>query len=266
MWGAPEDFFEGLVNLRAIFSLAAGVEHLLNHPGLPANVPIAKLEDAGMGEKMAEYVLYGVLQAQRHMAYYHECQQQEIWAQDAAPVDAKDCHVGILGLGTLGTIAAQRLTLNGYPVHGWSRSEKQVEGVICHHGPDGLQSMLVNLKVLVCLLPLTDATRGILNASLFDQAPKGLFLVNLARGGHLRDNDLLDALSSGQVTGALLDVTEPEPLPDGHAFWKHPRITLTPHIAGPTMEAESVIQIATNIRRFVAGEEISGLVDQNAGY
>lgn len=266
VWQPPDDFFKGLTGLKAIFSLAAGVDHLLNHPGLPADVPLVRLEDAGMGEKMAEYVLYGVLHAQRGMTDYRVHQRAEHWAHDPISYDARDCHVGILGLGTLGQIVAQRLLDNGYPVSGWSRSEKQLAGVTCHHGDDGQQAVLSVADVLVCLLPLTDMTRGLFNRSLFGQCKRGVFIINLARGGHLVQSDLLAAIDNGQVSGALLDVTEPEPLPKGDPLWQHPRVAITPHVAGPTQATESIKQVATNIERHRKNEPMSGMVDRTSGY
>lgn len=266
IWQPPINFFDGLHNLQAIFSIAAGVDHVLEHPGLPENVPIVRLLDAGMGEKMAEYVLYGVLHAQRRFAIYQQAQREKTWAHDAGTVHARDFHVGILGLGTLGRCVAERLHLNGYHVSGWSKSYKSISNIMSFTGEDGLRTMLATTNVLVCLLPLTNNTRHFLNQRLFSMAPPGLFVINLARGAHLVDHDLIDALNSGQLSGALLDVTDPEPLPPTHSFWTDNRIILTPHIAGPTQEQESVQQIVDNIKRFRRGEPLSGVVNTQNGY
>jgi len=262
----PDGFFDGLNNLQAIFSIAAGVDHVLNHPGLSGGVPIVRLLDAGMGEKMAEYVLYGVLHAQRNFTAYRDAQQQRIWAHDAGTVHAAQFHVGILGLGTLGCCVAERLTANGYKVSGWTRQPKSVENVQTYAGVSELDRFMRNLNVLVCLLPLTAETKHVLNKTLFSKAPRGLFLINLARGAHVVDQDLMDALQNGQISGALLDVTDPEPPPTEHPFWNERRIILTPHIAGPTQEMETVEQIANNIKRYRNGEPLQGLVDHSKGY
>lgn len=266
VWQPPHDFFDGLTGLKAIFSLAAGVDHLLNHPNLPKNVPLVRLQDAGMGEKMAEYVLYGVLHAQRRMMDYAQHQRAEQWAHDPASHNAEDCHVAILGLGTLGQVVAQRLLANGYQVSGWSRSEKNIEHVTCFHGQTGLQTLVLSADVLVCLLPLTDETRKLISKPLLDQCKPGVFIINLARGGHLNQGDLIAALDEGQVSGALLDVTDPEPLPVGDPLWQHSRIIITPHVAGPTQEAESIAQVATNMKRHRQGETMTGVVDRTLGY
>lgn len=266
VWQPPESFFDDLTNLKAIFSIAAGVDHLLTHPHLPTHAPLVRLLDAGMGEKMAEYVLYGVLGAQREMTAYRIHQLQTHWDYTDRNHAASDWDVGILGLGTLGLKVAERLRLNGYPVHGWSRTPRQHDTIHTYCGNDGLDDMMSAIKVLVCLLPLTEHTTGILNAELLHRAAPGLFVINVARGGHLVDEDLLQALDTGQVSGALLDVTSPEPLPGNHPFWLHPKITLTPHTSAPTQASQSVGQIVSNINRHEAGGALSGIVDRQNGY
>lgn len=265
-WGAPDEFYKGLDNLQAIFSLAAGVDHLLSKNSLPDGVPLIRLLDAGMGEKMAEYVLYGVLTAHRRFPYYNRCAKDAIWAHESLSEHAEDFSVGILGLGTLGTIVAHRLLLNGYAVHGWSRSEKKVPDVQTWHGDQGLTDMAAVCDVLVCLLPLTEKTHGILNQTLFSQCKTGCYLINVARGGHLVDEDLLNAIGAKQLSGALLDVTSPEPLPPSHAFWSHQDITLTPHVSAPTQHQVSMSQIVENIQRHQNGESMTGIVNRDTGY
>ena len=168
-WGAPDEFYQGLSNLQVIFSLAAGVDHLLSKSSLTSGVPLVRLLDAGMGEKMSEYVLHGVLTAHRRFPYYRERAKDAVWAHESLSPNAEDFNVGILGLGTLGTKIAHRLLLNGYAVHGWSRNEKTIPEVQTWHGQTGLESMVSVCDVLVCLLPLTADTSGILNQSLFNQ-------------------------------------------------------------------------------------------------
>ncbi len=265
-WNPPDDFFDGLDNLQAIFSVAAGVDHLLDHPSLPPEVPLARLEDAGMADKIAEYVLYGVLHAQRSFDHYRSKQALQEWDNSDREVHAADTTVGILGLGTIGRVVAKRLVSNNYHVKGWSRSQKTVEGIDFHAGTEGLPGFLDNLDTLVCLLPLTPDTHGIINKQLLEQLANGTFLINAARGKHVDTAALLEALESGKLRGALLDVTDPEPLPGNHPLWSHPAVLITPHVAGPTQMQESVRQIAANIKRAEAGSELTGLVDRVRGY
>lgn len=265
-WNAPDDFFSGLDNLQAVFSVAAGVDHLLNHPSLPATIPLARLEDAGMGGKIAEYVLYGVLHAQRSFDVYRDMQAAQQWDDSDRDVHAAETRVGILGLGTIGSVVASRLLMNGYQVSGWSRSARTLENVDVHAGMDNLPAFLKNLDVMVCLLPLTASTTGIIDAKFINQLPDGAFVINAARGKHVDNSALLAALDSGKLRGALLDVTEPEPLPAGDPLWSHPKVIITPHVAGPTQLQESVRQIAANIIRAEKAEALTGLVDRESGY
>lgn len=265
-WNAPDDFFNGLDNLQAVFSVAAGVDHLLNHQSLPARIPLARLEDAGMGEKIAEYVLYGVLHAQRSFDYYRETQAAQQWDDSDRDAHAGETRVGILGLGTIGCVVAQRLQVNGYTVSGWSRTAKTVKDVDVHAGMETLPGFLQALDVMVCLLPLTAETTRIVDSGFINNLPDGAFVINAARGKHVDSSALLAALDSGKLRGALLDVTEPEPLPAGHPLWTHPKVIITPHVAGPTQMQESVRQIAANILRAENGEALTGLVDRDRGY
>lgn len=266
VWNPPDDVFAGLDNLKCIFSIAAGVDHLLDHPELPTGIPIVRLENAGMGEKIAEYVLYGVLHAQRSMQFYRDNQHQQRWDDQSRDQHSHEYKVGIMGVGAIGRIVATRLRDNGYQVRGWSNSAKTIDGVKCYHSRSQLPDFLAALDVVVCLLPLTPDTRHILDKEVFSRMAKGGFVINAARGGHLHNNDFSDALQSGQLTGALLDVTDPEPLPAGHQFWTLPGVLITPHIAGPTQARESITQIAENIRRFEAGDKMNGLVVPARGY
>lgn len=268
VWQPPAGFFDGLTSLRAIHAVAAGVDRLLSQPGIPHDIPILRLEDAGMGEKMAEYVLLGVLMAQRRMLDGLAAQRQHSWrpAIHAREQHAGEFVVGILGAGQLACTVARRLQSNGYPVRTWSRTEKSHSDWPHHAGDAGLRELLPQCRVLVSLLPLTDATHGILNAALFEQLPHGAFLVNCARGEQLVERDLLRALADNRLSGALLDVFATEPLPAGHAFWEHPRIAITPHVAAQSQVGESVAQIAANFRRLDAGEQPRGVVDRRRGY
>ncbi len=265
VWNPPENFFDDAKALRAVFSVAAGVDHLLHHPSLPEGVPLARLENAGMSEKMAEYVLYGVLHYQRSMDNYRKAQLDKQWDKTPRDRHAADIHVGILGLGAIGGVVAQRLLNNGYRVSGWSRREKQIDGVQSVYGRDALDSFVDNVDVLVCLLPLTRDTAGIIDADILKKLGPSGYLINAARGRHVDPTALIDALSQGTINGALLDVTEPEPLPPDHPLWSLPNVLITPHVAAPTQTQASIEQIAANIRRAENGDVLSGLVSA-AGY
>lgn len=265
----PPEFFDNTPNLHTVYAFSAGVDSILKHPGLPENTAIIRLRDAGMAQQMAEYALYGVLHSQRQMGMQRLAQSNRQWAQNAIrAIAAADTRVGILGAGALGLHVAKRLALNGYPVCCWSRSAcaVNIERLTCVHGPEALGDFLQTSHVLVCLLPLTAATTGILDASLFDQLPQGAFLINPGRGDHLNETDLLGALDSGQISGALLDVFSTEPLPQNHPFWNHPAIIITPHVAAQSLASESVNQIVNSIQMVDRGEVPDGLVDRSRGY
>ena len=239
-----------------------GAETLLSDPSLPRNVPIARLIDPGMVAAMTETVLAHVLDWHRHHYRYRAQQAERRWEQ-LPQFMAGDRTVGVLGLGALGADAAQALRAHGFRVLGWSRRPKRLPGV---ESSVELADVLERSNVLVCLLPLTAETRGILDAEAFAQMPQGACLVNVARGGHLVEKDLLAALDSGRVSRAYLDVFETEPLPPGHPFWAHPEVTVTPHAAALTEPRTSLPKIVANIERVRRGEGPEGLVDLAAGY
>jgi len=267
VWMPPAHFFDELANLEHVFALSAGVDHLLNHPGMPASVTVHRLRDAGMARQMAEYVLYGVLHAQRGFHDMRVSQDVHNWEKQLHVKSTEAMQVGILGAGALGSKVAERLALIGYPVRCWSRTARKLTvGLTAMHGYDALQEFLSGCDVLVCLLPLTDATRGILGQQLFQHLPIGAYLINPGRGAHLVEEDLSSALESGQLSGALLDVFHHEPLPADHAFWRHPRIIVTPHIAAKTCIQESVEQTVASIDALERGEIPDGIVDRQRGY
>lgn len=267
VWMPPEHFFDGLDNLEYVFALAAGVDQLIEHPGLRSEVTLVRLQDAGMGIQMAEYVLYGVLHAQRQFGLFRQQQADRNWTRGTGICPASEFPVSILGAGVLGLQVAARLHDNGYPVRCWSRTARQLPpGIIGEVGEQGLPSLLANSRVLVCLLPLTDETTGLLNSSLFGQLPRGAFLINVARGAHLVDEDLLAALDNQQLSGALLDVFHTEPLPPEHPFWNHPQILVTPHEAANSDVKHSVEQVVRSIRQLQRGEVPVGVVDRTRGY
>ncbi|NGM21483.1 glyoxylate/hydroxypyruvate reductase A [Roseomonas stagni] len=252
-------------NLKLIVSMGAGVDHLLRPPGPPPGIPVARLVDRMLTTQMGEWVLLNVLRFHRQDLEYRALQAAKRWEELPAPVTA-ETRIGILGLGELGTHAAGLLTRLGFPVMGWTRRPKTVEGVQNFHGAEGLAAMAARSNILVCLLPLTPETRGIVDASLLSRLPKGAFLINGARGGHVVDADLLAALESGQVAAAALDVFQPEPLPAEHPYWSHPKVVMTPHAASITIPESAAPQVVENLRRARAGEPLMNLVDFNAGY
>ncbi len=252
-------------NLKLIVSMGAGVDHLLRPPGPPPGVPVARLVDRLLTSAMSEWVLLNLLRFHRQDQAYRAQQAARVWDELAAPA-TEATTVGILGLGALGSDAAAKLGALGFPVLGWSRRPKRLDGVGCFHGTAGLGAMLPRCQFLVCLLPLTPETRGIVNARTLAQLPRGAFVLNAARGGHVVDADLLAALDSGQVAGAALDVFEPEPLPPEHPYWLHPRVVMTPHAASITIPSSVAQQVVENLRRLRQGAPLQNLVDFSAGY
>jgi glyoxylate/hydroxypyruvate reductase A len=265
VWQPPAGLLASLPNLRLICGLGAGVDHLLRDPDLPRHIPIMRLVDPYMTDAMSEYVVLSVLRLHRQDLDYMAQQRAQIW-EERDQKNACERPVGILGFGTLGQAAGRKLRALGFPVAGWSRSAKETAGFATYAASDGLAALAAQSEVLVCLLPLTAATAGILNADLFARLPQGAGLVNAGRGGHLVEADLITALDSGQLSGAVLDVFREEPLPPGHAFWNHPRIIVTPHIAAETHPPTATAIIRDAIRRFAAGRPIPNLVDLAKGY
>ncbi|MDX1576068.1 MAG: glyoxylate/hydroxypyruvate reductase A [Kiloniellales bacterium] len=260
----PPGLLASLPNLKAIFSLWAGVDHLASDPELP-EVPVIRMVEDSMTASMTAHVVQQVLDLHTHALDYRAQQAARHWEQleFRAPWERR---VGILGLGALGRDAAEKLVALRFDVAGWSRSPKQIDDVACYHGGDGLAEFLGRTEILVCLLPMTEATRGILNRDLFAKLPRGAALVNCARGGHLVDDDLLAALDEGQISSAALDVFNEEPLPPDHPFWSHPRVVVTPHVAAFSVPATAVASVVANIRRMEAGKPPRYVVDFARGY
>jgi glyoxylate/hydroxypyruvate reductase len=224
-----------------------------------------RMVEPGIVQGMVEYVTHAVLGLHRDMPQYRRQQQEGRW-QPLPVRPAGERRVGVLGLGSLGQAVLAQLVSLGFDCAGWSRSRHEVDGVQCHAGSDELPAFLARTDILVCLLPLTDSTRGFLDAKLFSMLPMGAGLVHVGRGPHLVEHDFLEALASGRIGDAVLDVTDPEPLPPAHAFWRHPRIQLTPHIASMTQPLSAAEAVLGNLRRFEAGEPMAGLVDRTRGY
>ncbi len=260
----PPGLMKSLPNLKVIFSLWVGIDHLTKDPELPP-VPVVRMVERCLTASMTEYVVQQVLNFHKDCLDYRTLQAKRHWEQLELKA-AWDRNVGILGLGTLGRDAAEKLAALGFNVAGWSRMQKEMPDIDCYHGSEGLSPFLARTHILVCLLPLTDATRGILNKQLFEQLPRGASVINCARGGHLVEPDLLQALDDGQLAGAALDVFEQEPLPDNHQFWDHPRIVVTPHIAAFSLPETAVESVVNNIDRIEAGQPPLNAVDFERGY
>jgi len=261
----PPGVLTGLPNLRLIQSLWVGVESLLRDPTLPTEVPLARLVDPGMTETMTETVLQHVLNAHREYEGYRAQQRAGVW-RHLPQVRARDRRIGFLGLGELGAAAARTLAGLSFAVAGWSRRPKMLAGIETFAGADGLHPFLSRTDILVCLLPLTAETRGIIDARTLAALPRGATLINLARGGHVVDDDLLAALDSEQLGRAVLDVFNTEPLPTDHPYWTHPRVVITPHMAAETDPTTATAQVVENLRRLRAGEPLRNVVDRAAGY
>lgn len=265
VWKPPAGLLARIPNLRAVLSLGAGVDHLLTDPALPTGVPVCRVVDDGLTSRMQEFVLMAVLNHHRRAPTYRAQQQQGDWQEHYQPPAAERA-VGIMGLGVLGQACGATLMGQGFAVSGWSREPKQIEDMRCYHGAAGLTSFLAASEILVCQLPLTPATENILDAALFAQLPDGASLINVARGAHLVEGDLLAALDSGRMAHATLDVFRTEPLPRGHPFWAHPRISITPHVASISDPRSVADQIIENIRRAEVGETLLNEVDPARGY
>ncbi|WP_349605208.1 glyoxylate/hydroxypyruvate reductase A [Cupriavidus sp. DF5525] len=270
VWRPPVEMLRGRTDLKAVFNLGAGVDGILRlrdeaPDALPAGVPIVRLDDAGMAAQMAEYVTHAALRYFRKLDAYEAQQRAGTW-KFLKPHRRVDFTIGVMGVGTLGTHIARALAGFGFPVRGWSRTARAIEGVSGFYGDAGQAPFLDGLRVLVNVLPLTPQTENILNAGLFARLAQGAYVINVARGQHLVEEDLLAAVQSGQIGGATLDVFRTEPLPAEHPFWQEPRITITPHISALTLREDSITQIAGKIRAMRAGQPIAGVVDVQRGY
>ena len=264
VWAPPQQFIDEQTQLKALFNIGAGVDSLMALR-IPPHVKVVRLDDAGMSVQMAEYVCHAVIRHFRQFADYEADVAAGKWSY-RKPLDRSDFPVGIMGLGVLGARAARSLVQFDFPVLGWSRSARQVNGVRCFSGQDGFDAFLAQTRVLVCLLPLTAQTRDILNAgNMAKMKPQG-YVINVARGGHLVEQDLLDMLAQGRLAGATLDVFRTEPLPSAHPFWKHPKIVVTPHTSARTLRIESIAQIVSKIQSLERGEKVAGVVDPAQGY
>jgi glyoxylate/hydroxypyruvate reductase len=264
VWAPPQQFFDEQPALKAVFNTGAGVDALLKLRMAP-QTQIVRLDDAGMSVQMAEYVCHAVIRHFREFDAYEADTRAGHWSF-RKPRSRADFPIGVLGLGVLGQRVVQALKAFDFPVHGWSQSAKQIQGVRCWHGTHQLDDFLRQSKVLVCLLPLTPHTENLLNHRTLGLLQMGGYVINVARGAHVVDEDLIALLDSGHLAGATLDVFRQEPLAAMHAFWKHPKITVTPHTSARTLRDESITQIVRKIVAVHSGHTVLGTVDRAKGY
>ena len=265
VWEPPQGLLASLENLRLVISTGAGVDHILRDPNYPRDVPLVRMVDPGLTQGMIEYVVMATLLCTRrmHRAFAH--QANRVWQEEEVRL-ATDHKVGIMGIGVLGQACASALIGMGYNVMGWSRSPKQLDGVETYHGIDGLEKFLNRSEVLICLLPLTPDTEGILGRGTFNRLPQGAAVINAGRGGHMVEEDLLAALDRGRVEVAVLDVFREEPLPTEHPLWDHPRVFVTPHVAAVTAPETAIFAVADAIDELRRGLPLSNLVSMDQGY
>ncbi len=269
-WKHPPGTLTEYPNLGCICSMGAGIDHLLADPllpdpDLPGNPTIVRLVDQRLADNMSEYLLLAVLYHFRQFDFYQAKKEERLW-EPILPLEKKEMVIGIMGLGQLGEAAAKRLGETGFPVCGWRNSHKKIDGIQSFHGKGELDNFLSRARILICLLPLTRKTRHILNLDTFSKLPGGAYLINVGRGGHLKEIDLLTALDQKVLSGACLDVFQSEPLPGDHPFWQHPKIMLTPHISSQTNPMSVAPQIVSNLNRLRAGESLLNRVDIKKEY
>ncbi len=264
VWSPPQQLLDEQPRLKALFNIGAGVDALMKL-ALPPGMLVVRLDDAGMSVQMAEYVCHAVIRHVRELDVYEQGIREGQWAY-RRPRPREEFPVGVMGLGVLGERVARALQHFEFPVRGWSRTPKALDGVRCFAGEGELDAFLAASRILVCLLPLTAQTADILNRRTLGRLQPGGYLINVARGGHLVEADLLALLDQGHLAGATIDVLREEPPHAGHPFWNHPKITLTPHTSARTLREDSIVQIAGKIRALQRGEAVAGVVDRERGY
>ncbi len=262
-WYHPEGIFKPFKNLKTISSMGAGVDHLFADKTIEKSIAFARIIDDKLADCMSNYLLAAVTTITQKFIHYFHYQTQSKWQTESPAMPLK---VGIMGLGQLGTHTAQFLTAAGFEVCGWSRTLHQLDNMESYAGEQGLTPFLQNIQILICLLPLTDQTRHILNLDLFSELPQATSLINVARGDHLQEQDLLTALGSGQLNSAILDVFSTEPLPEDHPFWQHPDIFITPHISSVSDPLAVIPQVVENYQHSRQNEPLINQVDRDRGY
>lgn len=265
VWQPPKGELAHYPNLKAIFSLGAGIDHLSSDPDLPKNIPVVRMVEPGLTQGMVEYVVMTALYLHRFMPAYDEARRRHDWIE-VGQIATKDRRIGILGLGVLGSACAEGLLKMGFTLSGWSRSEKAMPQVRCHHGAAGLEALLGESKILVSLLPRTPETEGLLNRASLEKLPKGAAVINVGRGATLVEDDLLALIEEQHLSGAALDVFQQEPLPKESPIWDHPRIFMTPHCASMTIPETAAQALAQQIKRHQAGAPLDHVVDFLRGY
>lgn len=263
-WQPPDDVFTRFPNLSVVFSVGAGVDQF-DLKSFPPGVRLVRMLDPGITQGMVEYATMAVLALHRDLPAYLAAQGERVW-RGIPWVPAQRRNVGIMGMGNLGQAIAQQLTSLGFSVSGWGRTPRDLPAIRSYAGTEEFDAFLQTADILLCVLPLTEQTQDILNASTFTRLPRGASLVNIGRGGHLVEADLLAALDSGQLSAAVIDVLNKEPPPPEHPFWGHPGVILTPHIAATTQADSGCEVLLDNIRRHLGGEPMLGEVDLNTGY
>lgn len=265
VWHPPAALFDKEPQLKAVFNLGAGVDALLQVPNLPRDIPVVRLEDAGMSVQMAEYVAYHVIGISRDMDFYREQQAEKQWKL-RRPIERSEWPICVLGLGQIGQRVARTLAALDYPVSGWARSAHALDGVRSFAGAAELDGFLGETRVLVNTLPLTESTRDLIDYSLLAKLRPDAVVINVGRGEHLVDEDLCRAIEEGRVARAVLDVFREEPLPTSHPFWQMPQVTITPHVSARTLREATIAQISDKILALEQGQSISGIVDVQRGY
>ena len=260
-WKHPRGIFKNYPNLKVIASMGAGVDHITSDPAIPEEITITRVVDNQLTIDMSDFVLALVMERLKNLSYHHNNQNWE----PKKYLRIQDQRVGIMGVGVLGSAVARKLKLNGFQVTGWAREERKIDDIPVY-GEEGLGEFLEQTDILVCLLPLTRETENILNKDLFQKLPRGAYVINVARGEHLVELDLLEMVDKGHLSGASLDVFRKEPLPEEHPFWKHKAIKVTPHIASVTDPKTVVPQIVENYNRMKDGEPLKNVVKREKGY
>ena len=262
---AQPEIFKEFPHAKVIFALAAGVDDILTNSSWNSSIRLVRINDPFMAQDICQYAVTYVLHNIKRVHHWQNLQKQHVWGKEV-PYPFPNKVIGVMGLGYLGEKVASSLTYLGFPVNGWSRSPKEINNVTVYKGKAEFDTFLQHTDILICLLPLTNKTRHILNQDSINQLPKGAYIINMGRGDHLVEKDLLAALDSGQLSGATLDVFPEEPLPANHVLWDHPKIIITPHIASVTHPATAAVTVIENLRRVQNGEPPAGEVDFTRGY